>query len=536
MSLGLLTSTLRVLDSLKDKTSERYNRVSTIIATKLDSKDDYAYLNKKKTRLQLVMLSLAVCGIEFCYAAETAFVTPTLLKIGVPVLFMSLIWGVSPLLGLFLVPVLGSLSDRCSLKLGRRRPFIILLSVGIVAGLLLVPNGQTIGRKLDPPCSWETAASASPGPYGNDSTTHHIPTTSDHASATTEAATITPPAACTQPWSILFTVIGVVLLDFSCDACQSPCRAYLLDASIPEDHSAGLSTFTIMAGLGGSLGYVMGGFNWEATSFGSSLGGHVRVVFTAVLIIYIVCVSMTLMSFKEVPLCQLNIAKEDLQPSSRRKSHRKYKKFTNELSVDEETAIDGCVDQQYGALKKLTNNNTDDQRMETSFNKHPVSSSALDVDDDGLNVLNNVRQQTESENTAESVAVGEFDETASIHLAAEVSLKSYLRSIIYMPRSLVILCVTNLFCWMSLVCYSLYFTDFVGQAVYGGDPAAAPNSSAHARYDDGVRLGSLGMAAYSVSCSVYSLNIERLVKTFGEFIHNTCMCKSVYVNEIHVYC
>lgn len=37
-------------------------------------------------------------------------------------------------------------------------------------------------------------------------------------------------------------------------------------------------------------------------------------------------------------------------------------------------------------------------------------------------------------------------------------------------QSLRILCLTNLFCWMSLVCYSLYFTDFVGEAVFGGDP------------------------------------------------------------------
>ena len=47
----------------------------------------------------MILLSCAVCGIEFCYAAETAFVTPTLLRIGVPMLYMSFIWGVSPLLG-----------------------------------------------------------------------------------------------------------------------------------------------------------------------------------------------------------------------------------------------------------------------------------------------------------------------------------------------------------------------------------------------------------------------------------------------------
>ena len=51
------------------------------------------------------------------------------------------------------------------------------------------------------------------------------------------------------------------------------------------------------------------------------------------------------------------------------------------------------------------------------------------------------------------------------------TLTEYLWSIIYMPSSLRILCLTNLFCWMSLVCYSLYFTDYVGEAVFGGNPA-----------------------------------------------------------------
>jgi solute carrier family 45 protein 1/2/4 len=46
----------------------------------------------------------------------------------------------------------------------------------------------------------------------------------------------------------------------------------------------------------------------------------------------------------------------------------------------------------------------------------------------------------------------------------------YLLSIVYMPNSLRILCLTNLFCWSAHVCYSLYFTDFVGEAVFKGDP------------------------------------------------------------------
>ena len=67
-----------------------------------------------------------------------------------------------------------------------------------------------------------------------------------------------------------------------------------------EDHAVGLSTFTIMAGLGGSLGYAMGAVNWG--SLDVLFGGHVRLVFTLVLGIFIACVISTLSSFAEIPL------------------------------------------------------------------------------------------------------------------------------------------------------------------------------------------------------------------------------------------
>jgi solute carrier family 45 protein 1/2/4 len=71
-------------------------------------------------------------GIELSYAAETAFVSPILLKIGVQHEHMTLVWGLSPLVGFFVTPILGSLSDRCKLSWGRRRPFILALAVGIL--------------------------------------------------------------------------------------------------------------------------------------------------------------------------------------------------------------------------------------------------------------------------------------------------------------------------------------------------------------------------------------------------------------------
>jgi len=102
-----------------------------------------------KTKLDFIRLSAVVCGIEFCYAAETAFVSPILLQIGLPVMFMTWTWCLPPLIGFFLVPALGSLSDKCQTRFGRRRPFIFIYSIGILTGLMLVANGNQ--KKKDEP-------------------------------------------------------------------------------------------------------------------------------------------------------------------------------------------------------------------------------------------------------------------------------------------------------------------------------------------------------------------------------------------------
>ena len=509
MSLGLLTSSLQVLSSVKDRTEVQYMWVTSLLETKLDEfhgGGDFGALHRKKTRLQLVLLSCAVCGIEFCYAAETAFVTPILLQIGLPVRFMSLVWGLSPLLGLLLVPILGSLSDRCSLAIGRRRPFIFLLSLGIILGLLLVPNGSSLGERL----SWSLSGRLC---KQNTKTTTDNETSEGVVLQNNVTVFLTTPTTAMEcshnVWSIFFTVLGVILLDFSCDACQSPCRAYLLDVSIPDDHAPGLSTFTIMAGLGGSLGYVMGGIDWEGTSFGEQLGGHVRVVFTLVLLIFLVCVTITMTSFREVPLSKLAGMSEKLQ----RNKKSKYRKFTNEDSDVSSTGngiSSNDIADQYGSISETCVDESNDNIALQIFRAQSKEFTNRDFQ---------AQEEGKPESSAyniENTKRAGFKRQQTLEMQAEVDLRTYLRSIIHLPRALVVLCVTNLFCWMSLVCYSLFFTDFVGQAVMGGDPGAAVGSEARRRYDDGVRLGSLGMSVYSASCSVYSLNIERLVSKLGE--------------------
>ena len=68
--------------------------------------------------------------LQFCYAAETAFVSSILLQIGLPVVFISRAWCFPLLIGFWLVPALETLSDKCQTRFGRRRPFTFMYSIG----------------------------------------------------------------------------------------------------------------------------------------------------------------------------------------------------------------------------------------------------------------------------------------------------------------------------------------------------------------------------------------------------------------------
>ncbi|XP_053646191.2 membrane-associated transporter protein isoform X1 [Cherax quadricarinatus] len=536
------------IHELKEKTGSKVDALKQRAISNLNHGDgeDFCHIYRRKTRMEMVRISAAVMGIEFCYAAETAFVSPTLLKIGVKHRHMTLIWCLSPFIGFFLTPILGSLSDNCRSRLGRRRPFIILLSIGIILGLILVPNGKDLGIGMGD--DWNTTTTALTTASTTTLTTQQVSelmsaTETGFLNASTitqvvndlqdpENITITDAAPeeedeedgggaveggrngyQTHPWGIFFTILGTMLLDFDADACQSPSRAYLLDVTVPEDHAIGLSTFTIMAGLGGGFGYAMGGINWDATVIGVMLGGHVRAVFTLVTLIFIVCVLSTLYSVREIPLEVLqNSTKAQLQ---------KGMSVDQPLTRDDGTMEDGKGG--YGSIERkpplrpnslslMQNGHRVDEGIEAENYQGygEKQGQQLHQQEQQQHQETSFNQQDPTEVMKEAVVAEVTDEAA----VPGATLRQYLLSIVYMPRSLRVLCLTNLFCWMSLVCYSLYFTDFVGEAVFGGNPGAADGTQEKELYEEGVRFGCWGMALYSLSCSVYSFLIEGLVKRF----------------------
>lgn len=340
---------------------------------------------------------------------------------------MTMVWALSPLLGFFLSPILGSISDRCGSRFGRRRPIIAILAVGLIMGLILAPWGRDIGKFLGDVGGVTLANLTNDDPSNFEYRTVNV----------TEGAGFF--------WAILFTVLGTLLLDFNADNCQTPSRAYLLDVCVPEEHAHALSTFTIMAGVGGCMGYALGAINWDQTIFANIIGDNIKTVFTLVTLIFFCTMLFTITSFREIPL-RLMESDEMLRPVTQ----IAIKKEKERLKAIENGTVPTTTTASYVTEITQSGSTRNDEMPSSSHvpsSSHELSSISISSSDDE-----------------------EDDQDESI------TLMMYLKSIIFMPKSLRILCLTNLLSWMGHIVYCLYFTDFVGEVVFNGDPAAPSDS------------------------------------------------------------
>ncbi|XP_036330333.1 proton-associated sugar transporter A [Rhagoletis pomonella] len=458
---------------------------------------DYSHVFRRKTRFEMFRLAVIAMAIEFAYAAETSFVSPILLQIGIDHKLMTMAWGVSPIIGFFVSPLLGSISDRCTLNWGRRRPIITILSVGILTGLILVPYGKDLGILL--------------GDIGYNMTTVSNLTVQNEglvaALISEDADNASGPLPSNFKYAAILTILGMVLLDLNADTCQTPARTYMLDMCVPEDQARGLTTFSLLAGFGGTIGYAIGGIDWEKTSFGEALGGNIPTVFGMVTIIFIVCYFVTITTFREIPL-KLIERDEMLRPLSAMAIKKELSKKNNAVFYIQET----------DAME------LEATKAEENYNLDPLTESYQNGYSPSMGNANKENQPSRStsanNNNLLAVELDNFVDTP-------ITLAKYLKSIFVMPKSMRILALTNLLCWMGHVTYCLYFTDFVGEAVFHGDPTALPGTAAANLYEAGIRFGCWGMSVYALSCSIYSISVTKLRKVLGT--------KIVYITGILYY-
>ena len=136
---------------------------------------------------QLLRVASVACGIQFGWALQLSLLTPYVQELGIPHAWASVIWLCGPLSGLVVQPLVGHMSDRCTSRFGRRRPFIAAGAASIAISVLIIGHAADIGWLL--------------GDRGGD----------------------------VRPRAIAVFVFGFWILDVANNMTQGPCRALLAD-------------------------------------------------------------------------------------------------------------------------------------------------------------------------------------------------------------------------------------------------------------------------------------------------------------------
>nr|CAA76367.1 sucrose/H+ symporter [Daucus carota]CAA76368.1 sucrose/H+ symporter [Daucus carota]CAC19688.1 sucrose/proton symporter [Daucus carota] len=170
-------------------------------------------------RLLLRVASVA-CGIQFGWALQLSLLTPYVQELGIPHAWSSIIWLCGPLSGLLVQPIVGHMSDQCTSKYGRRRPFIVAGGTAIILAVIIIAHSADIGGLLGDTADNKTMA-------------------------------------------IVAFVIGFWILDVANNMTQGPCRALLADLTGNDARRTRVANayFSLFMAIGNVLGYATGAYS-----------------------------------------------------------------------------------------------------------------------------------------------------------------------------------------------------------------------------------------------------------------------------------
>ncbi|KAI3371603.1 hypothetical protein L3Q82_024172 [Scortum barcoo] len=338
-----------------------------------------------RSQWRLVLLNSLTCGLEICVAAGITYVPPLLLEAGVEERYMTMVLGIGPVLGLLFIPLIGSASDHCHSSYGRRRPFIWLLSLGVLLALFIIPHADVLAARL--------------------------------------------------AWG------GRTLQALLSDLYREE-----------EDCGQAFAMFSFMASLGGCIGYLLPALDWSRGMLSVYLGGQAECLFSLLILIFVSSVLIT-MKLSEEPSCASSVL----------------------------AGSGSLLDSGAGTMEA---------------GRCGVPRSCCYLIKCKLRLLKS----------------GPL--LCLLRTCWSMTPAIY-RSYCHVPRVMRQLCVAQLCSWMAVMSFMLFYTDFVGEGLYEGVPSALPGSASRQRYDEGIRMGSLGLFLQCATSTFFSLVMSRLVRHFG---------------------
>lgn len=369
-----------------------------------------------------------------------------------------------PLLCFIIVPLIGRASDRCKSKYGRRRPFIFCISTIILLSLVFIPVGENLSRLfVNQMGSFKHAG-------------------------------------------VSFLTIGVIFLDFSTQALLTPCEALLSDASRDTDQKERIFTiYSFMISFGGCVGYLITALDWSNTSIGIYFGGQEQAIFAILTILYLLASAATLMVAEESPLQQNNLEQvplysdvEEMQLVISNVHESGYETSSNESVSDDNVTP---------SIPYLKNHNRISPSK--SIKVSPIHTSKT------LPFIFRIPFLLCKLPIIYYICKYLKQIFRSLWTGIYHRLPETVQTVLDVPLVLRQLAAANFCSWTALMGFTLFYTDYVGQAVYQGNPNAPENSLSRNNFDEGVRMGSWGLLFHCMTSAAYSPFIERLVARFG---------------------
>lgn len=204
---------------------------------------------------RIYSLCIANFGINCAWALEFAITTPYFEKgLQAGKVISHAVWVVGPLSGLIVAPIVGSLSDRCRSRFGRRRPFIFIGLVTTLIGMAIFSNAAQLAYLMA---------------MTDDNTTHVL--------------------------AVVIAILAFCLLDLAVNTTMWPVRALQGDLIPNHQQHSIQSASIVMFSLGDLAASTLLGLFPEPVS-------RIQTIFLVAALIYSTSVASLLVLGKEKPL------------------------------------------------------------------------------------------------------------------------------------------------------------------------------------------------------------------------------------------
>jgi len=416
--------------------------------------------------LRVVALNAIAGSIDLLVAVEGAYFVPAILNIGLSPFYGAMLLSISPLTSMLFQSYVGSASDQCQCSWGRRRPFIITLSLTSLLGLLLFPLVEDIANLVR----------------------------EDSREAILVSLVITS--------TFISDFCGASLI-------QVPFRAYVLDVLPQKQLVLGNMIYSICLSVGSATGFGIGAVNWSTIFISSDdFSSQVKFVFGLTLLITIACTTITMLSvsekdphvFDKVGNPAMTVSGAEVDSGDSGPAHQ----IESINMQDDNTSVKS--DDGYNEADVKNGQNGNQESRVASI--EPLATSLTSI---------RIRSIDEYPSTTKPDINDCVTSAGYCGCAANCvqSLIGNFRFQLFMSSPMVVLCIAVFFGLLAFYSQVFFFTNYVGEVTYGGDVNAPENSTEYHNYTDGVKFGSLILGVSAIVGLVVSLLLGPLIKLVG---------------------